>query len=110
MSTLDSDPIVDLGTFNLADALATLKANRHWHYVNDHKGCRNRRAKSFFACCDVPLPIVGEDGTYFPGMANVEVSYDGAVKFVTDLLKNFTNRGAGIRIRASGHCVFIGGH
>jgi len=109
--TADTDPIQDLGLFNLTAALELLKRERHWHYVNDRKGCRNRRAKSFFICSDVPLPVPAvAEGQYFPGHVLVETNYVGAVKTVQRLLENFDKRGATVRIKASGHCIFIGGH
>lgn len=52
--------------------------------------------------------IEGDEGKYFPILANVEVSKRTAIKFIEDAYGNLEKRGARIHITALGKCIFIG--
>lgn len=90
------------------EALAMLKSKRHYKVAGKGGKLTNRRERVFFFHCGCPLPT--SETTYLPGQTILKVPYAVATKAVEDLLRNFGERGAKIKVGYSGTCFFIGGH
>jgi hypothetical protein len=64
--------------------------------------------KSFHISASINLPVPSKPGFYFPGYSTAKVSRKTAVRFVTDALASFEERGARIEIKEYEKILFIG--